>query len=203
MASGNKLTPYDFAVFGRSNVEIGDGISIYGNIGTNTDSITIKPSYIKGDLVLLTVGEKQHRVKGDINSIKGKVIKLSEEVWLPSLKVPNSIQIKDGYEGEPLMPGVYAFKKLELKNNEIITTSDKGEVTIYVTEILKIGEYGDLQVGKSDIIIFGTKSLKDAEISGNKQFKNCTIYAPDAKIVVSGDVAVKGSIIGDNVIYQK
>lgn len=202
LLSGKSLTHSNFGVFGKSYLEIGEGSTIYGNVGTHSDSIIIKSNtYIYGDVVLLPNMSKPHKIIGDISSVKGKVIDVSNEIWLPSLKIPSNVSIKDKYAGEPLQPGEYAFKELDIKENKIITTRGNGAVTIYVTERLNISGYGNLQVGNANITIFGTQSLKNVSISGSKQI-SCTIYAPDAEILVSGDVVIKGSIIGNKVIYR-
>jgi hypothetical protein len=152
---------------------------------------------------LVFENEKPHNVSEGY--IKGNIVRLSNKIRIPSLKVPDEILIKDEYIGEPLLPGVHAFKKLNLKGNEVIsTTNNQDSVIIYVTEGVKITGVGELKVGDvpRSLIIFGTESLRKIDISGNRQI-NGIIYAPDSEIIISGNAVIYGSVVGDKVIYKK
>ena len=227
--------PFDYAIFSRAGMELKSSAKVdwYNydrddkplKMGTNSideGAITLKRSaYINGDVVVGVGGDPDVAVSNN-GKIEGDILVSPEEHELPGITVPDWLQLLPSggtLEMDTTISNSAKYSGIDLKNSKKIKID--GDVTLYVTGDMILGNSADIEVQKdaSLILYLGgdlesknssninnlAKDAKKLQIYGldscqSMDFKNSsemygTIYAPNADVVMHNSNKTYGAII--------
>lgn len=235
--------PFDFAVFCQENLGMKNSslIDWYNNklgdapmkIGTNSSknsAIDLKNSTtINGDVIVGVGGNPDEVVeKKNGTVITGDIYAQTTEVTPPKVSVPPSIQSMPSMgkiQNSTVITTSGKYDEINLGNSKKITV--KGNVELYITGDIKLGNSSEIEIDSSNpdssltIYLAGNFDAKNSSNVNNKlqvprklqllgldtctsiDLKNSSelyavIYAPEADVVLHNSADIYGSFTGKN-----
>lgn len=229
--------PFEAAIFteGQLNLNNSAVVDWYNydendpspKVGTNSiapGSVTMHGSaIIKGDVAVGVNGDTETAISlANGAVIEGQTIALTEKVELLPVTVPEWLELLPSggtIEGDTTINNSAKYSGIDLKKSKKITIS--GDVTLYITGDLILGNAAELQIEDSSSLVLylggdlegknssainnDTKSTGNLQIYGLDscavmQFKNSSdfygvIYAPNTDVVMNNSATVYGAAV--------
>ena len=215
------------AVVDWYNYDAGDANLKVGTNNTAEGSVCLANSAtIKGDVAVGVGGDPETAIElGSSAEIEGQSTALTEEVELPPITVPESLESSPSLgtiNDSTTITSSAKYNSIDLGNSKTVTIS--GDVTLYITGDITLGNSAELQIeeGASLTLYLGgdfegknssavnneTQDARSLQIYGlescqEMQFKNSSdlygvIYAPNANVIMNNSAKVYGAVVAES-----
>jgi len=216
------------AVVDWYNYDAGDANLKVATNSTAEGSVCLANSAtIKGDVSVGMGGDPETAIElGNSAEIEGQSTALTEEVELPPVTVPESLESSPSLgtinDSNTIITSSAKYNSIDLGNSETVTI--RGDITLYITGDITLGNSAELQIeedssltlylggdfeGKNSSAVNNlTKDAKQLQIYGldsceTIQFKNGSdlygaIYAPNADVIMNNSATVYGAVVAES-----